>query len=86
MKSAIEKILSGDTLDEHIGQTKEYKRLSAKSLTLYEELYSSLTKKQKELFEQFYEVDGEMVAEMECAFYKEGFKLGLLLGMEASEN
>lgn len=82
MKTAIKQILSGETNGEYIKLTEEYNKLSNDSLKIYEKFYGSLTEKQKKQFDDLFELECEMHAEMEDEYYKQGLTLGLRLGAE----
>ena len=82
MKTAIEKIYSGDTDHQNFEMTEEWKRLASKGLKIYEEFYASLTEKQKKQFDEIYHNESGQEAEVALQCYEEGFKLGLKLGAE----
>ena len=82
MKTAIEKIYSGDTDQQNYEMTKEWKRLAGEALKIYEKFYASLTEEQKKQFEDINHYEGGQEAEVALQCYQEGFKLGLQLGLE----
>ena len=84
MKSAIEKIYFGEADREEIPATEEWKRLADEGLKVYEKFYPSLTEEQKKQFDEIYEYESGQEAEMILQYYKEGFKLGLMLAVEAA--
>jgi len=83
MESAIKKVLCGKTNHEYFETSEEWERLSKKVLEIYDEFRASLTEKQKEQFEEIIECECGQSAELGVVYYKEGFKLGLALAVEA---
>jgi len=60
-----------------------YKLLFNKSFELYQQIKCFLTKNQKILFEEFCALRGSLEAEGCATHYTEGFKIGLLIGIES---
>lgn len=83
MKSAIEKIYFGETNYQDIPVTQEWKSLADKGLKVYEKFFASLTEEQKNQFDDIYFYLGGQESEVARQCYKEGFKLGLALAVEA---
>lgn len=86
MESIIEKIFFGNrgTFDG-IEMSEEYRECVKKELKLFEELDSLITEQQRELFEAYADAVNDSYAEATLCYYKEGFKVGLLIGMEVNE-
>ena len=82
MKTAIDKIYSGDTDHQNFEMTDEWKRLAGEALKTYEVFYASLNEEQKKQFDEIFHYEGGQEAEVALQCYKEGFKLGLKLGAE----
>lgn len=85
MKTAIKKIYYGESSIKFMETTAEYKRLSSKSLKIYDALREQLTKEQKQMLEDLLEFDGLSHDIMVHEYYKAGFKMGLSLGVEVFE-
>lgn len=86
MTSIIEQIYYGNRgQGEQIESSKEYKIASGKSAEICKSLETTLTDSQKEEFDKFCELSMEMESEAARAFFKEGFKLGILIGEEVHE-
>lgn len=83
MKSAIEKIYRGDTNSQDFEMTDEWKRLANEALKIYKGFYASLTEEQKKQLDEINLCEGGQEAEVALQCYREGFKLGLQLGIEA---
>ena len=85
-KSLIEDIFYGrkgqyDTIKE----SKEYWKLNNKAAKLSEKLAESFTAKQKELFNKLNCIVAEQESEAALTHFAEGFKIGLLIGIECAE-
>lgn len=68
---------------ENIKQSEEYKRLSAELAKKEEELDKGLNEQQKELYKEIDYLQMGVECEAALTYYKEGFKTGILLAMEA---
>ncbi len=84
MKSAIEKLLNGETecYDKPV-TSEEYGRLQYEAENIYENLLKTLTEEQKLILESLYNKMLAMQGEGNRFHYKEGFKLGLAVAVEA---
>ena len=82
MKTAIEKIFSGDTNHQNYEMTNEWKRLASEVLKIYHDFYESLTEEQKKQYDEIFHYESGQEAEVALQCYEEGFKLGLQLGLE----
>jgi len=86
MKSAIEKIFFGETDNQNVPVTEEWKRLSGKCLEIFDGFYESLNEEQKRQYDEIFDYQSGQESETVLQFYKEGFKLGLALAAEAFLN
>ena len=86
MKSAIEKLLNGETecFDKPV-TSEEYGKLQYETEDIYENLLKTLTEEQKITLESLYNKMLAMQGEGNRFHYKEGFKLGLAVAVEAIE-
>lgn len=84
MKSVIEILLNGETdsLDKTVN-SEEYGRLQYEAEDLYENLLKTLTEEQKITLESLYNKMLALEGEGNRFHYKEGFKLGLAVAIEA---
>lgn len=82
MKTAIEKIVYGETQCQNFQLPKKFNDYSAESIKVYEKLIETLDDSQKEQLEKFLELEGESSTVLENLYYQEGFKLGLQIGVE----
>jgi hypothetical protein len=69
--------------DEKSGE--EYQRLLQKSIKLEKAFKAVLSKKQKKLFKNIKATGIEIETEIELRKFSDGFKLGLLIGIECAE-
>lgn len=86
MKSIIEDIFLGKRGNfNEIKMYEKYLKLTQEEDKMYGKLYAQLTDEQKKLLEAFTDAAGGTHAEAVSVFFKEGFKIGLLIGMEVNE-
>ncbi len=71
---------------DNIKMSHTYFKLFDKFCDLLDEFTNSLNANQKELLEKLKDLDSDIDLESNETFFKEGFKLGLLIGIEGSEN
>lgn len=87
MTSIIEQIYYGNRgQGENIEMSKKYRVAAGKMADLCDNLKATLTDSQKEEFDKFCELDMEMESEAARTYFKEGFKLGILIGEEVHED
>ena len=82
MKSAIENIYDGRAGADAIPTSEEYRKLLSKIADKSDEIIKTLSKKQKELFDEILNISCAMKAESGLSGFKYGFELGLSIGME----
>ena len=82
MKSVIEDIYYGN-IAESIKTSEEYGKICDECDKLYKELQTYLNDKQKEVLFNYMIKTGGLEGETACTHFKEGFKLGLLVAVEA---
>ena len=84
MKSAIEQIFMGQRGDgQKIKPTQKYWESFKKFSAEYDKLAAELNEEQKQWLENIYNFVCEMEEEAEFSHYREGVKIGILLGVEA---
>lgn len=71
---------------ETIKESKEYWRIMDEAATLSASLEESLSEKQKEIFKKLTFANMGLEAEAALSYFTEGFKLGLLIGIECVDN
>lgn len=84
MKSILEEIYyckRGNS--EVIEASEEYWKVHKKYEEIYEKLEEGLNDKQKKLLDELFVQGGGLEGEMALSHFKEGFKLGLLVAVEA---
>ncbi len=85
MKSIIKEIFYGERGSlEYFKPNEEYLKILEKINKLYNEIESGLTDGQKEVFEKFCELQDDLDVESADTHFIEGVKIGILLGIEAS--
>jgi len=82
MKSAIEKIYYGETDNQNVSVTQEWKRLAEKCSEIFNGFYASLNEEQKRQYDEIFDYQSGQESETVLQFYKEGFKLGLAIAIE----
>lgn len=86
MYKIIEKLLLGNRGQlELISSTDEYKRLRKEDYAVYNKLYPTLSDEQKALFDEEEEIQSQLEYETALAFYSEGLRIGILLGIECGK-
>lgn len=70
---------------ETIKEGPEYWKVMDETNKLSDELVKGLTEKQKELFDKLCFSSMGLEAEATLTYFKEGFKIGLLLGIECTD-
>lgn len=84
MKSIIEEIYYGNCENhETIKPSEEYWNIHKEYGKIYEKLEEGLNEEQKQLLSDLYVEGGGLEGEMACTHFKEGFKMGLLIAVEA---
>ncbi len=84
MKSVIEEIYYGNCKNyETIELSEEYWKVNKKYGELYEKLEEGLNEEQKKLLNDLYVQSAGLEGEAACTHFKEGFKMGLLIAIEA---
>ena len=81
----IDEIFYGNISGANCKTTNEYKKSCAKELKLYEKIKQKLNKEDMELVEELLKLYGDSASIAEKNFYKYGFKVGLLIGIECSK-
>ncbi len=82
MKSAIEQLYKWENESDNIPVTEEWKKLADKAIEILDEFRPSLNDKQERQFIEILDCECGQHAEMIRQYYKEGFKLGLMLAVE----
>lgn len=83
LKSIIEEIFSDNQgYMEKIKPTEEYLKLWQDSCDLIDKMKETLEDSQKQDLDKLNELQIGICAEGEFGYYKEGFKIGLFLGLE----
>ena len=72
--------------NEHIKTTDEYKELLSKFCDLYDKCKKCFSKKQMRLVDKLHDIKCSLSAESNKISYIEGFKIGLLIGIECFDN
>ena len=86
MKSMLEQIYLGTKGNcEVIPETKEYYKLNHISCTKMDEFVKKLSKENAREFNEIVNAEADVQAETLFAHFKEGFKIGLFLGLELRE-
>lgn len=67
---------------EVLKNSKEYKKLSAKASDIYEEFDKSMNEEQRKKLSDLWDTEASSEYETGLAYYKAGFKAGLLLAFE----
>lgn len=80
--SIIEELFFNEGIGERLPQTKERQKASDKAFELYNRLMDCLSDEQKEIFNNFTELETSVSAKQECSCFKEGVRIGLLLAIE----
>lgn len=85
-KSVIKQIFCGErgTFDE-IKLSEQYKKAESEMYAAVDAFLEKLTDEQKEAFDNAYDYIADKSAEYAADHFTEGFKLGLLVGIEAAE-
>lgn len=82
-KSIIKEFLNGSIgRYDTIKLSNEYKEIETKAFIITDNFIKKLNKEQQELFHETYELICDKNAEYATDHFVEGFKLGLLLGLE----
>ena len=83
MKSILRDIYHGDQKNvENFEESKEYWEVHKQYEELYEKLEQSLTDEQKKILDDLFIMSGGLESEASCTWFKEGFKMGLLISVE----
>ena len=82
MKSVIEDIYNGN-IAENIKMSEEYFKICDECDELYKKIQTYLNEEQREILFDFMIKTGGLEGEAACTNFREGFKLGLLVAMEA---
>ncbi|MBR1925905.1 MAG: hypothetical protein IJ837_03510 [Clostridia bacterium] len=80
----IEELYYGN-IDEISRKSKAMLNQNPKENELYELIKSFLNENQKDIFEQYIQLYGEKLDNFACEKYVNGFKTGLLIGIESSK-
>lgn len=83
MQSAIDKLYNGDINCEFIKDSEEYYKLWGKYEKLFDVFNESLNEEQKKQFRELNYLHSGMEFESGKTRYKEGFRLGIMLGAES---
>ena len=83
MKSVLRDIYHGDQKNiENFKESEEYKEVQRKYGELYEKLEEGLNEEQKKILDDLYLLSGGLESEASCTWFKEGFKMGMLIAVE----
>lgn len=83
MQSIIEDLFYGRRgLADNVDFGKEYERLGAEGLEIYNKLYPTLTPEQKKQLDDIFWSDAGQESEAVRVNYIEGFKVGFLIAVE----
>lgn len=82
MKSVIEEIYYGN-IEEKYKTSEEYGKICGECDKLYKEIEKHLNEEQREILWNFSLKNASLEGEAACAHFKEGFKMGLLVAIEA---
>lgn len=85
-KPIIEKFYYGLDPKTELTPSKEYWDALDEVLAIDKNLTENFSKEQKELFEKYENCEVEIESQTALTHFREGFKLGVLLGLEISEN
>lgn len=84
MKSILEDIYYGRRCYcENIEAGEEYWEVHKEYDKIYEELEKGLNDDQKKILDELFITTGGLEDKLACAHFKEGFKIGLLVAIEA---
>ena len=87
MKSIIKDIFYGNnTCFESMKMPESYFKKYDIFYNLLEEFKTTLNKEQNEMLNKILDANSDVDLESSEIYYKEGFKFGLLIGVECSEN
>lgn len=85
-KSIIREIFYGTKGNsETIRESEEYRELLSESIELGEMLRKTLSKEQKAIFDRFDSTDTDLEEKAGLTYFVEGFKIGLLIGIECMD-
>ena len=83
MKSVLRDIYHGDQKNiENFKESKEYWEVHKQYEELYEKLEEGLSEEQKKVLDDLFIMSGGLESEAGCTWFKEGFKMGLLIAVE----
>ena len=83
MKSVLRDIYHGDQKNiENFKESEEYWEVHKKYGELYEKLLQGLNEEQQKTLDDLYVLSGGLESEASCTWFKEGFKMGLLIAVE----
>ena len=86
MKSMLLQLYLGNKGNcEQIPNTKDFYKFNDKSCERMEELTNALPKESLEIFNNIMNLEAMIQGETSFASFKEGFKIGLFLGLEMCE-
>ena len=83
MKSILRDIYHGEQKNiENFEESKEYLEVKSNYNVLYEKLEKSLNEEQKKILDDLFVISGGLESEASCTWFKEGFKMGMLIAVE----
>lgn len=83
MKSVLRDIYHGNQANvQNFKESKEYWEASSEYNELYEKLEQGLNDEQKKILDDLFVMTGGLESEASCTWFKEGFKMGLLIAIE----
>ena len=83
MKSVLRDIYHGEQRNiENFEESKEYWEVHKQYDELYEKLLQGLNEEQKKILDDLFVMSGGLESEASCTWFKEGFKMGLLIALE----
>lgn len=83
MKSVLRDIYHGEQKNiENFEESNEYWEVHKKYDELYEKLLQGLNEEQKKILDDLYVLSGGLESEASCTWFREGFKMGLLIAVE----
>ena len=83
MKSVLRDIYHGDQSNvENFKESEEYWAVHKQYEELYEKLEQGLNDQQKKILDDLFIMSGGLESEASCTWFKEGFKMGMLIAVE----